>query len=145
MKIAICSSVAFTNKIKEVADELVKLGHEVEIPFSAQKILNGDISLESFLDIKDKEGDMQFRNSATEDLIKRYYNIIKNSDAILVINIDKNNIKNYIGGSVLMELGFAHVLEKKIYLLNPVPESSYRDEILAVKPIIINNNLNEIK
>ena len=145
MKIAICASVAFTGKIKEIADELTGLGHEVEIPFSAKKILDGEISLGDFLKIKDREGDAQFRNSASEDLIKRYYNIINNSDAILVINIEKNGIKNYIGGSVLMEMGFAHVLEKKIYLLNPVPDSSYRDEIIAVRPVIINNDLNQIK
>lgn len=145
MKIAICSSVAFTEKIKEVADELKKLGHETEIPYSAQKILDGEISLENFLKVKDKEGDLTFRNKASEDLIKRYYRLIQNSDAILVINLDKNGVKNYIGGSVLMEMGFAHVLGKKIFLLNPAPEMSYRDEILAVNPVVINNDLKEIK
>lgn len=57
------------------------------------------------------------------------------------MNISKNGIENYIGGNTLMELGFAHVMNKKIYLLNPIPEMSYTDEIIAVQPAIINGDL----
>jgi len=47
---------------------------------------------------------------------RRYYEIIKECDAILVLNLEKNKIKNYIGGNTFLEMGFAHVLNKKIYL-----------------------------
>jgi len=77
--------------------------------------------------------------------IKWYYNSIVNSDAILVLNYDKDDIKNYIGGNTLMEMGFAHVHNKKIFLLNPVPEISYKDEILAMEPVILNGDLSKIK
>jgi len=126
MKIVICASISFTNKIKEVADQLSKKGHIVEIPFTSQRIINGEFSLEQFLAEKQKNGDGAFRK-IQDNLIKRYYEIIKNADAILVINIDKKGIENYIGGNTLIEMAFAHVLDKKIFLLNPIPEISYKD------------------
>ncbi|MBI3037115.1 hypothetical protein HYY73_05205 [Candidatus Woesearchaeota archaeon] len=44
-----------------------------------------------------------------------------------------------------MEIGFAHVLNKKIFLMNSIPEIEYyKSEIEAVKPIIINGNLFKI-
>ena len=76
------------------------------------------------------------------DVIKSYFEKIKKQDAIFVINKDKNNIKNYVGGNSLIEIAFAHVLEKKIFLLNPIPEMNYSEEIEAMKPIVLNGNLN---
>jgi hypothetical protein len=76
--------------------------------------------------------------------IKWYYNAIVESDAILVLNFDKNGVKNYIGGNTLMEIAFAHVNDKKIFLLNPIPEVSYKDEILAMYTKVLNGNLREI-
>jgi len=41
-----------------------------------------------------------------------------------------------------MEIGFAHVLDQKIFLLNPIPEIPfYKTEIGAVKPVILNGDL----
>jgi nucleoside 2-deoxyribosyltransferase len=145
MKIVICASISFTHKVKEIADILLGYGHTVEIPSASQKILNGDISFEDWQAHKEKEGDMWFRQKVEEDLIKRYFRLIKDSDAILVVNIDKKEIKNYIGGNTFLEMGFAHVLDKKIFLLNEIPDVSYKDELLAMYPIIINGDLSLIK
>lgn len=144
MKITICGSIAFTHEIKKTTDTLLKQGHQVEIPFMTKKILDGEISLEDFLKIKEEKGDIDFRTSAEEDLIKRYFRLIKESDAILVLNYDKNGIKNYIGGNTLIEMAFAHVLDRQIFLLNPMPDMQYKDEIEAMKPTVINGNLNLI-
>ncbi|MDD4412647.1 MAG: hypothetical protein PHR00_03300 [Patescibacteria group bacterium] len=77
--------------------------------------------------------------------IKWYYNAIQNSDAILVLNFDKNGIKNYVGGNTLMEIGFAHVNNKKIFLINPIPEElSYADEIKAMADIVLDGDLQKI-
>jgi len=71
--------------------------------------------------------------------------LIKKSDAILVLNYDRKGIKNYIGGNTLMEIGFAHVLEKKIFLMNPIPDIEYyRSEIEAVRPVIIEQDSDKI-
>jgi predicted RNA-binding protein with PUA domain len=66
------------------------------------------------------------------------------SDAILVLNFDKNGVKNYIGGNTLMEIGFAHVHDKKIFLLNPIPDMPYKDEIEATDPVVLSGDLSKI-
>jgi len=44
-----------------------------------------------------------------------------------------------------MEIGFAHVLEKKIFLMNPIPDIEYyRSEIEAVRPVIIEQDSDKI-
>lgn len=144
MKIVICASIALTPKIKEAKDALESLGHQTEVPFMSQRIINGEVTLADFLAVKDKEGDSRFRQEAGEDLIKRYYNLIKDADAILVVNGEKKGIANYIGGNVLLEMGFAYTLDKKIFLLNPIPEMIYSDEIKAMRPIILNGDFKKI-
>ncbi len=143
MKVVICASISFTDEIKEVAEELSEKGHIVEIPFTSQRIINGELTLEQFLAEKQKNGDGALRK-IKDDLIKRYYEIIKGADAVLVVNMNKNGIENYIGGNTLIEMAFAHVLDKKVFLLNPIPEISYKDEIMAMQPIILEGNLAEI-
>ncbi len=41
-------------------------------------------------------------------------------------------------------MGFAHVLDRKIFLLNDIPDISYTDEIRAMKPIILNGDISLI-
>lgn len=143
MKIAICGSLNFTYEIKELADNLRALGHEVTIPLSSTKILNGEASLEQ---IKKEKEDGKFSERAIKyDSILEYWKIIQNADAVLVANFGKKDIKNYIGGNSFLEIGFAHVLNKKIYLLNPIPDMIYKDEIEAMQPNIINNELSKIQ
>jgi len=78
--------------------------------------------------------------------IREFWEIINESDAILVLNYDRRGVSNYIGGNTLMEIGFAHVLNKKIFLMNPIPEIEYyKSEIEAVRPVILNENLKRIR
>ncbi|MCX6814914.1 MAG: hypothetical protein NTY20_04680 [Candidatus Aenigmarchaeota archaeon] len=145
MKIAICGSIDFTMKIKEINEALLGMGHKTELPFMTKKILNGEQSMEEFLKVKNEEGDFSFRKNAGVDMIKRYYNLIGGSDAILVVNPDKKGIRNYIGGNTLIEMAFAHVLGKKIFLLNGIPDMHYKDEIKAMQPVVLNGDLEKIK
>ena len=145
MKITICSSVDFTLKIIEIKNELDKIGHEVDIPFYTQKIIDGEVSIDEYLKIKEKIGDIEFRKKSGEDLIKRHFNNIKKCDCILVLNFDKKGIKNYIGGNTFLEMGFAYVLNKKIYLYNDIPEMNYSDELKAMNPVVINGDLSKIR
>jgi len=148
MKITICSSVDFTPKIIEVKEILEKMGHQVNIPYFTQKIIDGEMSFAEFLETKEKNGDILLREAAAIDFIKRYWGFIKDSDAILVLNSTKKGIDNYIGGNTLMEMGFAYGHGKKIFLFNSIPEKSerihYLDEILDMKPVVLEGDLSKI-
>lgn len=146
MKITLCGSIAFQDEVLSVKEKLGKLGHEVKVwP----------------LELKDGKGQLisakeyyKIRQIATEDekwvwdrkaeAVLEHFDKVAWSDAILVANYDKNDVKGYIGGNTLMEIGLAFFLKKKIYLLNQIPELSYKEEILGVKPIILNGDLSKI-
>ena len=66
---------------------------------------------------------------------------IKENDAILVLNEEKNGVKNYIGGATFLEMFKAFELGKAIFLFNPIPEGILSDEIKALKPVILNKNI----
>ncbi len=132
MKIALCASMAFAKKMLDIKRQLEAFGHDVIIQHDIMDFATGQIAEED-----------KWRKLQT-DPIKGYFEKIKQADAILVINEEKRGIQNYIGGNTLMEMGFAYVLNKRIYLLNQVPHLSYTDEIIAMKPIILEGNLKRI-
>lgn len=144
MKIVICSSIDFTYEIKEISDKLEIMGHITELPLTSLRILKGELTMEEFKAEKQKSGDGAFRK-IKDDVIRKYYEKIKNADAILVANYAKNGIENYIGGNTFLEMGFAHVLDKKIFVLNDIPEINYKDEILAMNPVLLKGNIDNLK
>jgi hypothetical protein len=143
MKIAICASLDFTNKVKETADKLTENGHEVIIPVTSEMILNNRVSLEQIK--KEKSNGEIYKRMIKQNSIKRYCKIIESADAILVLNFDKKGVRNYIGGNVFLEMGFAHIIDKKIFLLNDIPDTFYKDEIKAMQPIVLHGDLSKIK
>jgi nucleoside 2-deoxyribosyltransferase len=148
MIVTICSSVDFTPKIVEIKKELETHGHQVNIPYFTQMIIDGKLTFENYLARK-QNGDISLRKEQDVDMIKRYWDFIKNSDAILVINLEKNGIFGYIGGSTLMEMGFAYGQGKKIFLYNQIPDRSermhYVDEVIDMDPIVIEGDLSRIE
>ena len=137
MKIGIIGSMQFTEKMLEVRDKLINFGHNAFIT-NLHESLVGKTDEE-----KEK---IKLHQKYNMDAIREFWRAMQGADAVLVLNYDKNGIKNYIGGNTLMEIGFAHVLNQKIFLLNPIPEIPYYEtEIKAVKPIIINGDFSLIK
>jgi len=137
VRIGIIGSMQFTEKMLEVKEKLAALGHEAFVT---------DLHT-PFIGKTDEEKEIiKIHQKNNLDAIREFWNKMQGADAVLVLNLDKHGIKNYIGGNTLMEIGFAHVLNQKIFLLNPIPEISYyKTEIEAVKPIIINGDLTLIK
>ena len=81
-----------------------------------------------------------------QDAIREFWNAMQGADAVVVLNLDKHGIANYIGGNTFLEIGFAHILNQKIFLLNPIPDIQfYKTEIEAMKPVILNGDLSLIK
>ena len=137
MKIVICGSMTSSKKMVEIANKLKQNNHEVVLPHNADKYADGTLISESSHE--------STKNKIKDDLIRDYYRVIGKSDAVLIANFDKNSIENYIGGNAFLELGFAHVLNKPVYLFNQIPVMPYTDEIRAMQPIILNGDLLKIK
>lgn len=128
--------MAFAKEMIDTKIQLEKLGHICFIPDSTDNYAEGRMEKIS--------GSESAKRKIDNDFIRKHYDLIKNSDAILVLNYDKKGIKNYIGGNALIEMGFAHINYKKVFLLNPVPELSYSDEISAMTDVILNGDLDKI-
>jgi len=142
MKIIICASIQFTKEISKIANTLKNNNHSVEIPLTSKKILSGEISLEDFK--KENLKGEGVNRKVKDDVIRKYFEKIKDCDAILILNYSKKGIDNYIGGNTFLEMGFAHVLNKKIFLLNEIPDIYYFDEIKAMEPIILDGDISKI-
>lgn len=136
MKIGIVSSMHHSEKMLEIQAQLEQLGHSV----ICSKFIKNFIGKN---DIEKEE--IKLHQKYNLDAIKEFWLDMQDVDAILVLNIERKSIPNYIGGNTFLEMGFAFVLNKKIFLYNPIPEIDfYQTEIIAMKPIIINQNLNLI-
>jgi hypothetical protein len=137
MKIYVVSSMNHSEKMLEAKKELEKLGHEVLVSEFVDEYIGKDAEERERLKTIHKN-----ENRA----IKRFWERFQNCDAILVLNLDKSGVKNYIGGSTFLEIGFAYVMDKKIFMMNPIPENPlYKSEIETTKPIVINGDLTKIK
>jgi hypothetical protein len=135
MKIFIICSKKFYDKIPEIKDTLEKNNHKITLPNC----------------FKDPETESRYRETGREEHAKWKSNMFKNSiieiekqDAVLVLNFEKDEIKNYIGGATFLEMYDAFKLNKKIFLYNDIPEGILKDEIIGFNPIIINGNLSKI-
>lgn len=136
MKIGIISSMHHTEKMLEIYENLKAMGHT---PFLTR-------FAESFVGKTDDEKEeIKQHQKDHDDPIREFWEQMQDGDAVLVLNIDRHGIPNYIGGNTLMEIGFANVLNQKIFLYNPIPEIPYyKTEIESVKPVIINQDLSLI-
>lgn len=134
MTITICGSLKFHEKMLEVQKELEDIGHTIYMPVKAPGV--DYWAQDNSLRVKAKKG---------MELINEHFVKIEKSEAILVVNMTKGDITNYVGANTFLELGFAHYLGRKIYFYNPIPDQPYIiDELLTIDPVIINGNLTNI-
>ncbi|MDO8648071.1 MAG: hypothetical protein Q7R70_06705 [Candidatus Diapherotrites archaeon] len=143
MKITVCSSCEFAQEAKKASGFLEAKGFEVFLPDTCEKIVSGKISKRQILEEKETGAISERVNSG--NLTMLHFSKIKKSDAILVLNYSKKGIANYIGYSVFLEIGLAFGLEKKVFLLNPIPAVPYAEEIRLFHPIVLDGNLDLIK
>ena len=139
MKLFIMCSKKFYSEIPVIKEELEKNNIEVFLPNCYD-----DPKTEEKMWLKGKEEHQKFKAK----MYKQSEDTIRNMDAVLVLNFDKNTNgkidKNYIGGATFLEMYDAFRLNKKIYLYNDIPEGMLYDEIEGFAPIIINKDLSKI-
>jgi nucleoside 2-deoxyribosyltransferase len=122
------------DEMKKVQRRLEKLGNIVLMPIKAKGV-----------DYWSKDNTNRVEAKKKFEFIGEHMDKIEKSDAILVINITKKDIKNYIGANTFLEMGFAHYRKKKIFTLNPLPDQPYIvDELLTINPVMLNGDLSKI-
>jgi hypothetical protein len=142
MELTICGSLVFVNEMNDIQIELENLGHTVTVPLGVDLVNTRGVTLEEFVKLKD-EG-KHHTLTIQHDAIRTHYKKIVSSDAILVTNWEKRGVENYIGGNTFLEMGFAHVNDKEIFILNGIPEMPYTDEIHAMQPMVLHGRLDSI-
>ena len=142
MRIGIIGSMRFTEQMVATRDELQSLGHDPFLTeFHAPFLGKSAAEKESIKAEQREDG----KSGAGKDSIREFWDLMQGADAVLVMNLDKNGVKNYIGANTLLEMGFAHALKQKIFLLNPIPNQPYcREEIEAMQPIVIDGDPQKI-
>lgn len=137
MTIAICGSMTFYKEMADSKRTLEAAGHTALVPKGVDLIESGAYQVPT------DEGE-RIEHKIEYDFIREHFRKIEQSDAILVLNYDKNGAANYIGGNTFLEMGLAFWLKKKIYLLNPVPDMDYRTEMHAMQPVVLNGDISRI-
>ncbi len=136
----VCGSIKFIEQMREVKSILEKQGHEVLLPLSAE--LKQDKTFWNELKAKDVEAFATFKG----ERMKGHFDKIKSSDAILVLNYDKDGKTNYIGPNTFLEMAIAFDHGKKIFVLNSLPDNdSNHEELVSMAPICLNGNLELIE
>jgi hypothetical protein len=135
MIIAICGSIKFYDEMLKVQKVLEGLGHMVLMPNKAEGV-----------DYWAKDNRSRVEAKKKFNFIGEHLDKIEKSDAVLVVNVTKNEITNYIGANTFLEMGFAYYRKKKIYTINPLPNQQYiEDELLTFEPMVLDGDLGKIK
>ena len=139
MKIMIIGSMSFVKDMIAIKKDLSKLEHKASIPLGTEPHQKDS----SFVDNLEENLKFCIKNN----VMKRNFDLVAQSDAVLVLNHKKNGVDGYIGVSVLMEMAIAHHLNKKIFILNNIPhfkDVRWAHEVAIIQPTIINGDLTKI-
>lgn len=135
MKIFIICSKKFYDKIPDIQKKLEDNGHGISLPNC----------------FDDPSTEERFRSLGTEEhsnwkaeMLQHSTDVIESNDAVLVLNFEKDGIKNYIGGATFLEMYDAFRLGKKIFMYNDAPKGILHDEIVGFDPIIIGGDINKV-
>ena len=121
INIVLCGSMKVKDKIVEISNELEKMGYNVLLPVECMQGLEKVIAS------------------------RAHFDRISNPDnqAILIVNVTKNGIENYIGPNSFAEIAFGFYFNKKVFLLNDIYEP-YKDEIIGWNIKCLNGDLSKI-
>ncbi len=145
MKITICGSIAFFENMLAVKKQLEERGHEVNIPPAHIADESGMmIPVLEYYRLRKADHPADWIWERKREAMKNYFEKIVWAEAILVLNYEKKGVPGYVGANTLLEMGLAMYLDKPIYLLHPIPEMDSKEELLGMKPIILNGVISSL-
>jgi hypothetical protein len=141
MKIYVLGSNTFVREMVQAKEALIALGIDGWIHPDYEAYVAGTKNLVAHDAPHSEKAEMK----RVHDYFKVHYKHILESDAVLIVNSTKNGVTNYIGGNALIEMGQAYVNDKKIFLLNDIPQDSpYAAEIVAMDPVCLHGDLKQL-
>jgi len=143
MKITICSSVIFRKESYKIKKLLEEKGYEVLVYPEDVEVKGKRVAVEDYHRMK-KENLTRDLVNLQAQLMDNHIKRIEQSDAILVLNFDKEGEEGRVGGNVFLEMGIARYLGKKIFLWKQPGEGSFLEEIMALQPIVIGEDVEKI-
>lgn len=135
MKVFLACSKHFYGRIPQIKEFLETKGHSIILPNSFDE----PFKEEEIKGLGDEE-----HAGWKRMMLKKDEDNIRPCDAILVLNYEKKGQKNYIGGATFLEINKAFELEKKIFLMNPIPDNIFADELKGMGPLILDGNLDKV-
>jgi hypothetical protein len=123
-KVVICGSMTHYDAMIDFKNSLSNADTEIIIPSNDAEL--GDLDIK---ELKKKCSISHFKK-VSEDT----------TTTILVVNLPKNGILNYIGANTFAEIAFAFFYQKKIFVLEDIYEV-YKDELCSWDAISLNGNI----
>jgi nucleoside 2-deoxyribosyltransferase len=140
--------MAFYDRFSELKKTLEKMGYTVLAPELEFETTGDDTSVGGFLergggiDAFPPEHEVWKKKGRA---IMAHFKKITESDCVLITNYEKKGIPDYIGGNTFLEIGYAYGNNKKIYLLNNIPQqSSFKEELLGMRPTSLGGDIMKI-
>ncbi len=140
--ITICASAAHYKQALEIEAQLKKLGYKTKVPKTAGVMKRtGNFDVASYKTWYENKSDYGKKTA----LMKGHLKKIDAADAILVTNFEKNGVPGYIGGNALLEMFYAFLQKKPIYVYNEISEGlAIAEEVYGLNPIFIGGDLTRI-
>jgi non-canonical (house-cleaning) NTP pyrophosphatase len=120
----------FDPEMQIVKKQLEDLEHEVQKP----NVVEGHVY----------EDNLDENAALKRGFIDQHFRKIDESEAIVVVNPEKNGVPNYIGGNSLIEIAYAYSQGLDIFILHGIPDVSYADEIRGMNPIVLDGSIKKL-
>lgn len=120
-RIVLCGSRTFKDEIIELGHKIEEKGYEIVVP-------------KEFLIPMNKKDHAMLHFSEISN---------KKTDCVLIVNEEKNGVKNYIGPNSFAEVAMGFYNKKKVFLKNDIYEP-YKDELLGWEVIPLKGDLEKM-
>lgn len=132
MKICLSGSMTLIDQIEELSKLLELLGHQTSVPSRGTE--------PEFASTATQATAREMKAIFVADHLKK----IREADALLIANFQKNGIDGYIGLSALMEAAMAYALEKRILVLNTPAIANSDDDLSSIGAIELKGDLKRL-
>lgn len=140
--ITLCSSASFYQEVLRIQKQLRKMGYKVLVPKTANVMQkNKDFEVSHYKTWFNNAADYTKKKALMDGHFKK----VLKADAILIVNNEKNGIKGYVGGNVLLEMFLAYLHKKPIFVLNTLGGNlPLEEEILGLSPVFLQGKLEKL-